>query len=135
MREFRRRLPHLYPEGKWLFVTGHSLGSLRSARYPPAGKMTAGEAFIWMDRYLDTTRLGPMFLREAEVVRIVLTSLKRGVEFGHYELRAHSIMANHVHALLHPKVLPITVTPVFEGRNGARREPAFEPYPGAVLAG
>jgi type I restriction enzyme R subunit/putative DNA methylase len=106
MREFRRRLPHSYPDGKWLFVTWHLHGSLPSARYPPAGKMAAGEAFVWMDRYLDTIRLGPMFLRRDEIARTVLASLRRGEELGHYELRAYSIMANPVHVLLLPKVLP-----------------------------
>src|ERR1039458_1169832 len=62
MSETRRRLPHIYPEGKWLFVTWHLNGSLPQGRYPPPG-LRAGGAFVWMDRYLDTTRVGPMYLR------------------------------------------------------------------------
>jgi hypothetical protein len=34
----RRRLPHGYPQGKWLFVTWHLRGSLPHRRYPPPGK-------------------------------------------------------------------------------------------------
>ena len=78
---------------------------IRHARVPAAAAAPPSRGKMAV-RYLDTTRLGPMFLREAEVARLVLTSLKRGVELGHYELRAYSIMANHVHVLLLPKVLP-----------------------------
>jgi putative transposase len=102
MSETRRRLPHIYPEGKWLFVTWHLQGSLPPDRYPPG--LRAGEAFVWMDRYLDTTRIGPMYLSREDIARIVVNSLRRGVELGHYDLRAWVIMANHVHVLLRPKV-------------------------------
>jgi REP element-mobilizing transposase RayT len=105
MSETRRRLPHIYPEGKWLFVTWHLHGSLPHDRYPPPG-LRAGEAFVWMDRYLDTTRLGPMYLRRKDIANIVATNLQRGVELGHYDPPAWVIMANHVHALLLPKVSP-----------------------------
>jgi REP element-mobilizing transposase RayT len=105
MSETRRRLPHIYPEGKWLFVTWHLHGSLPHDRYPPPG-LRAGEAFVWMDRYLDTTHIGPMYLRMEDIAHIVVNSLCRGVELGHYDLRAWVIMANHVHVLLRPKVSP-----------------------------
>jgi len=103
MTENRRRLPHRYPEGKWLFVTWHLHGSLPTGLYPPPG-IRAGQAFVWMDRYMDTTRHGPMYLCRPEIASIVASSLKRGVELGHYDLRAYAIMANHVHVLLLPKV-------------------------------
>jgi hypothetical protein len=75
-----RRLPHIYPEGAWLFVTWHLHGSLPKARYPPTDKLSAGKAFVWMDRYLDTTRLGPMFLKRPEVANLVVEALARGVQ-------------------------------------------------------
>jgi len=59
-----------------------------------------------MDRYLVTARLGPMYLRREDVARIIVNSLHRGVELGHYDLRAWVVMANHVHAILLPKVSP-----------------------------
>ena len=61
----------------------------------------------WMDRYLDTTRTGPMHLRDARIAEIVRDSLERGLELGHYDLRAYVIMPNHVHLLLLPRVSPI----------------------------
>ena len=106
MQDSRRRLPHRYPQDKWLFLTWHLHGSLPHALYPPAHQLSDGKAFAWMDRYLDTTREGPMYLRRQGVAQIVVECWKRGVEWGHYELRAYVIMANHVHVLLLPKVAP-----------------------------
>ena len=103
MSETHRRRPRIHPEGKWLFVTWHLNGSLPHERYPPPG-LRAGEAFVWMDRYLDTTRFGPMYLRREDIARIVVNSLRRGVDLGHYDLRAWVVMANHIHVLLLPKV-------------------------------
>ncbi len=99
----RRRLPHIYPEGAWLFVTWHLHGSLPQALYPPPGKRSSGKAFVWMDRYLDTTRLGPAFLRRPEVADLVVATLRRGLDMGLYDLRAFVVMSNHVHVLFRPQ--------------------------------
>ena len=104
--DLHRRLPHEYSEGKWLFVTWHLHGSLPHALYPPAHKVSSGAAFAWMDRYLDTTRLGPMYLAQESLARIVVASLRRGERLGHYELGAYVVISNHVHVLLLPKVSP-----------------------------
>ena len=115
MQDSRRRLPHCYPPGKWLFLTWHLRGSLSHALYPPAHKLSDGRAFVWMDRYLDTTRDGPMYLRRQEVARIVMEALQRGVELDHYELRSFVVMANHVHALLLPKIAPARLLQSLKG--------------------
>lgn len=101
-----RRLPHIYPEDTWLFITWHLYGSLPSSRYPVPHNLSAGEAFVWMDRYLDLARSGPMFLKDEGVARLVVDSLFKGIEIGHYKLKAFAIMANHVHVLLLPSVSP-----------------------------
>jgi len=106
MRQFRRRLPHRQPEGKWLFVTWHLHGSLPLALYPPPGKPSSGSVFVWMDRYLDSARYGPLYLAQEPIARIVAASLRRGVVLGQYELGAYAIMANHVHVLLLPNISP-----------------------------
>lgn len=98
-----RRLPHIYPEHAWLFVTWHLHDSLPQNLYPPPGKPSAGKAFVWMDRYLDTTPHGPMFLRRPEVASLVVQALNRGVEMELYDLRAFVVMANHVHVLFRPR--------------------------------
>jgi putative transposase len=109
----RRRLPHSYPEGRWLFVTWTLYGSFPAGRYPPPAKAksreaaaTSGEAFAWIDRYLDTTGTGPQYLRQPSIAQVVLDSLYRGVDLGQYELGPFAIMPNHVHVLLKPFVAP-----------------------------
>ena len=106
MQNFRRRLPHQYPQGKWLFLTWHLHGSLPHAMYPPPDHMHGGKAFVWMDRRLDAARDGPLYLRQERIAEAVVASLRRGVELGHYRLRAWVLMANHVHMLLLPLVPP-----------------------------
>jgi len=76
---------------------------MEACRQPAGGKPSAGKAFVWMDRYLDTTRVGPMFLRRPEVAAIIVQELQRGVALLYYDLRALVVMANHVHVLLRPK--------------------------------
>jgi REP element-mobilizing transposase RayT len=102
----RRRLPHWYPDGKALFLTWHLHGALPQGLYPPPGKLSSGQAFVWMDRYLDTTRKGPMFLRLDSVAQLVKNSLETGERLGHYRLHAWVVMANHVHILITPEVDP-----------------------------
>lgn len=102
----RRRLPHAYPPGKWLFVTWHLHGSLPHARYAPPGKVSAGKAFVWMDRYLDRARAGPQFLKQPELASMIVECLHKGVALGHYTLDAFVVMANHVHVLLQPRIPP-----------------------------
>src|ERR1700724_3592666 len=106
MSFYRRRLPHIHPAGKWLFVTWHLDGSLPQALFPPPGKSTDGRVFVWMDRYLDTTRKGPQYLVRPEIAARVARSIQRGVSLGQYELRAWVVMANQVHVLLLPLISP-----------------------------
>ena len=101
-----RRLPHIYPQDRGLFLTWHLYGSLPQAQYPPPHHLSAGRAFVWMDRYLDRAEWGPRFLQHESIATVVVTSLWRGAELGHYQLGAFAIMANHVHVLLLPRVPP-----------------------------
>ena len=55
-----------------------------------------------MDRHLDTTRVGPMYLRRCDVAGIVVNALRRGAELLYYDLGAFVVMGNHVHVLLRP---------------------------------
>jgi REP element-mobilizing transposase RayT len=106
MEESRRRLPHVYPEGRWLFLTWHLHGSLPQRAYPPPGHLNSGQAFAWMDRCLDSARYGPSYLSQGDVAGIVLNALSRGRELGHFDLGPYVLMPNHVHVLLLPKVSP-----------------------------
>ncbi len=101
-----RRLPHSYPEGRWLFVTWTLYGSVPAWRFPPPAKTTSGEAFAWVDAYLDTRRSGPIFLAQEAIAEIVVDSLYRGAKLGHYQLGPFAVMSNHVHALFLPVISP-----------------------------
>src|SRR5258706_8680832 len=100
------RLPHVYPPGRVLFVTWHLHGCLPVSLAPPPGKLSSGQAFAWMDRHLDTLRKGPLYLRQPAIAEIVVRSIHKGAEIGHYDLHAYVVMANHVHLLIQPKVSP-----------------------------
>ena len=140
----RRRLPHWHPETAWLFVTWHLYGSLPECRYPPPDHSSAGKAFVWMDRYLDTTRTGPMWLftnpRTTErrggvnengegaaapcalklenIASLVAAHIRNGAgQDGLYELRAWVIMANHVHLLVRPRIQPSEMLRKLKGRT------------------
>jgi putative transposase len=108
-------LPHWYPDGKALFLTWHLHGSLPHALYLPPGKASSGQAFVWMDRYLDTTRKGPMYLRMEPIAQIVRDSLETGERLGHYQLHAWVVMANHVHVLVTPKINPARLIASLKG--------------------
>jgi REP element-mobilizing transposase RayT len=103
----RRRLPHEWTEGKRLFVTCHLYGSLPHALYPPPGKQDAGQAFVWMDRYLDSARVGPLYLKQEAIAQLVVDSIRYGAQsLEYYDLQAFVVMANHVHLLVQPRISP-----------------------------
>ena len=107
MEPRHRRLPHIYPEGKPLFITWHLHGSLPHSSYPPPGKLNAGQAFVWIDRHLDAARGGPLYLKQEPIARLVIASIRYNAEqLQHYELHAFVVMANHVHLLVLPRVNP-----------------------------
>jgi len=98
---------HTYtPEGAALFLTWHLHGSMPASLLPPPGPLSPGQAFVWLDRRLDTLRDGPLYLRRPDIARIVVDSIHKGVELEHYELSAYVVMANHVHLLIRPQIAP-----------------------------
>jgi putative transposase len=112
---YRRRLPHWHPdltEATFLFVTWRLAGSIPRACLPqPAtgAPLSAGRAFLVLDREVDKAAFGPVWLRDARVASVVANALLYG-EHGRnfYQLRAWVIMPNHVHVLLLPKTsLPV----------------------------
>jgi len=115
---YRRRLPHWHPditEETFLFVTWRLAGTLpRSQPKQLAGEsacptVSAGRAFLALDREMDKAAFGPVWLRDARVASVVADALLRGDSGRHfYRLRAWVIMPNHVHVVLRPKtVLPV----------------------------
>ena len=107
MSFYRRRLPHWQPEGKSLFLTWNLRGSLPHNRFPPPGSLSAGKAFVWMDRCLDEARTGPTWLKRPEIAQITVDALHYGSEkLRYYDLHAYVVMPNHVHVLLSPLTAP-----------------------------
>jgi REP element-mobilizing transposase RayT len=70
-----------------------------------------------MDRYVDMARSGPTFLRHEAVARLVVDSLFKGEELGHYRLGPFAVMVNHVHVLLLPSVPPSRLLKSLKGHT------------------
>jgi REP element-mobilizing transposase RayT len=47
-----------------------------------------------------------MYLRQPAIAQIILDSIHKGIELGHFELGAYVVMANHVHLLVLPRIAP-----------------------------
>jgi REP element-mobilizing transposase RayT len=105
VNRYERRLPHWDVIGHPLFVTFRLHGSLPAARTFPPARLTTGKAFVAMDRILDRTSSGPLFLARSEIACLVLDALRDGqVRFQRYQLHSFVIMPNHVHVLATPCV-------------------------------
>lgn len=103
----RRRLPHYYALGQPAFLTWRLHGSLPRHRPFPTG-VTAGQAFLALDRLLDHASTGPAFLRHPEIASVVADAIHyREQPLRHYELHTWVIMPNHVHMLVTP-FIPIS---------------------------
>ena len=136
MDQLRRRLPHVWAEGKRLFVTWHLYGSLPHALYPPSNKQNAGQAFVWMDRYLDSAPVGPLYLKRQPIAQLVVDSIRYGAQhLQYYDLQAFVVMANHVHLLVWPRVSPSRFLQTLKGSRGTRSESVARTHGPAILAG
>src|SRR6266478_1899171 len=100
------RSPHQYSTDRWLFLTWSLHGVERPSEFPPPSKASAGQAFVYMDRFLDQARTGPTLLRQPEIATLVVNSFFHGIEMGKLQLGPFTIMPNHVHVLLFPQAPP-----------------------------
>jgi REP element-mobilizing transposase RayT len=99
----RRHLPHYYPIGQPLFLTWSLDGSIPEGRHF-LSRCTEGQAFVAMDRLLDTARSGPLYLRQPEIAQMVVEALHYRKDQAEYDLHNYVVMANHVHLLITPRV-------------------------------
>jgi putative DNA methylase len=106
MRHYERRLPHWDVTEQALFVTFRLHGSLPANRvFPPKGLIAAGKAFVAIDRLLDKSESGPLFLRRPEIAEMMVAALRHGDGvLRRYDLHAFVVMPNHVHVLVTPHV-------------------------------
>ena len=124
---YRRKLPHWHPdttEATFLFVTWRLAGSMprNELPQPPTGvPRSTGRAFLALDREMDKAALGPVWLRDTRVARVVTETLLYG-ESGRqfYQLRAWVIMPNHVHVVLRPKTSLPVITRWLKGSSARK---------------
>jgi hypothetical protein len=103
---YERRLPHWDVVEQRLFVTFRLHDGLPYSRvFPPAGLVAAGKAFVAVDRLLDASTSGPLFLRRPEIAEMMVGALRHGDRVLHrYDLHSFVVMPNHVHLLVTPHV-------------------------------
>jgi REP element-mobilizing transposase RayT len=126
MSFYRRKLPHWQPERVPIFLTWRfhgslprGLGEVRSQTCSTG--LTEGRRFLLMDRRLDATRHGPMFLKHPQVaVAVAETLLTIGKEWGLYDVFAWVVMYNHVHVLLQPHEPLRRITHVVKSTSARR---------------
>jgi REP element-mobilizing transposase RayT len=105
MTHYERRLPHWDLVGHPLFVTFRLHDSLPASRAFPPGRVTSGKAFVAIDRILDRSASGPLYLRIPEIAALVVACLRDGEQrFHRYQLHSFVVMPNHVHLLVTPDV-------------------------------
>src|SRR6266567_8710308 len=51
---------------------------------PATNKQNAGQAFVWMDRYLDSGRVGPLYLKQQPIAQLVVDSIRYGAQHLQY---------------------------------------------------
>ena len=123
---YRRKLPHWQPdiaEAAFLFVTWRLAGSIpRRLPQPSTGApLSAGRAFLALDREVDQAAFGPVWLQDARVARVVADALVYGESGRHfYQLRAWVIMPHHVHVLLRPKTSLPVITRWWKGSTARK---------------
>lgn len=118
MAFYRRNLPHWHPDEKALFITWRLYGSLPRLEDPECKKssMSAEEEFRKADAILDRADSGPLWLKDPRIAAIVVHALQAGsAVFGRYELHAYTVMANHIHVLLTPKIQVRRITKSLKG--------------------
>jgi REP element-mobilizing transposase RayT len=106
-----------------MFVTWRLHGSLPANRTFPAAT-TSGQAFLAMDRLLDTACTGPLYLSRPEFAKMVVKAVQyEERDMRHCQLHSYVVMPNHVHLLMTPLVDVSKVTQSlkrFTAREGNR---------------
>jgi hypothetical protein len=103
-----------------VFLTWRLHGSLPLNRTFPT-TLSSGQAFAAMDRLLDQTRAGPLYLRQPALADMIVEAIRYGASvLGHYTLHAFVVMPNHVHLLVTPAVALRKLTKSLKGITAKR---------------
>ena len=118
---YQRRLPHVYATEQPVFLTWRLYGSLPPNRVFPTATLRSGQAFAAMDRLLDETRAGPVYLRQPALADMVVEALRyNATALAHYRLWSYVVMPNHVHLLATPAVPVPKMTRSLKGITAKR---------------
>jgi Transposase IS200 like len=111
----RRHLPHWVPEQATVFVTWRLAGSVPSgADY----RDRDNESLLQHQERLDSFNLGPFWLRDPRVARVVVDALEHGESVRQfYYLYAWVIMSNHVHLIFQPRIEMASIMRWLKGRT------------------
>jgi putative transposase len=96
MIESRRHLPHWIPGETPIFVTWRLAGSL------PKTRRDKPITFLEEDEELDRHPIGPQWLGDTRIAKMIVDAVLYGDLKGSYRLHAFAVMPNHVHALWTP---------------------------------
>jgi putative transposase len=120
MSYYERNLPHWIPPGQNLFVTWRLSGSLPIVVLEVLRReksWTTGKRFVRFDRELDSTRAGPLWLRDRELANVVATVIHDASNNRLCRIHAYVIMPNHVHLLLEPRAELRQITHAIKRRS------------------
>jgi hypothetical protein len=73
---YERRLLHSHPEGRDIFIRWRLYGTLPPNRFVPPDGLTSGQAFAWIDRYLDSAADSPSWLRTPGMAQGIANALQ-----------------------------------------------------------
>ena len=121
--DYRRKLPHWQPDHVPIFVTWRLWGTLPARRQTGrnAASCSQGEEFAAADRELDSFTRGPLWLNDERIAVSLAQAILIGeTELKFYQLHAWSIMPNHVHLLITPRVPLPVVTRWLKGSTSRR---------------
>jgi putative transposase len=118
---YHRRLPHVWATDQPVFLTWRLHGSLPPHRFFAGGTLSAGKAFVAMDRLLDESRTGPFYLRQPAVADMMVEAIRYNADtLRHYVLHAFVVMPNHVHLLVTAAMPLPKVTKALKGITAKR---------------
>ena len=105
-KDYRRDLPHKFPDGASVFVTWRLEGSLpvpSDAENLMIQKLSARESLVRVEKLLDAAVVGPVWLTDPRIAELVCGAIEEGQNrFNRYRLHAYVVMSNHVHVLITP---------------------------------
>jgi putative transposase len=118
MTYYVRNLPHWHPPGRDVFITWRLYGSPQYCpAKSPSPTESAGAHFLHYDRVLDSAKSGPLWLKDVRIAECVTTILQELHSAGITQVRAYTVMANHVHVLLEPMIPMAQITKLVKGRT------------------